>query len=73
MRPEEAAAAALSLILSAAALPADHQLREFFRAHPALGKRDRAQVADWVFDALRNLRLYRELVQRQRENAASDA
>lgn len=48
----------------AATAPADQRLRDFFRAHPALGKRDRTQVADWVFDVLRNLRLYREVALR---------
>jgi hypothetical protein len=43
--------------------PVDQQLRDFFRRHPALGKRDRLQVSDWIFDVLRNLRLYQELLQ----------
>jgi 16S rRNA (cytosine967-C5)-methyltransferase len=72
MRSEEAAARALALILPALAAgqagkppadarPADALMHAFFRDHPALGKRDRTQVADLVFDVLRNLRLYREL------------
>ncbi len=80
MRPEDAAAAALEALLPTMApataraksptSPADQLLRDFFRAHPALGKRDRVQVADWVFDVLRNLRLYRELVLRDRGEGA---
>ncbi len=64
MRAEDAAAEALALILAAlpgSTKPADQLLHEFFRAHPALGRRDRAQVGDWVFDVLRNLRRYRQM------------
>lgn len=46
-------------------MPADQRLREFFRRHPSLGKRDRVLIADWLFDVLRNLRLYRELARRR--------
>ena len=69
MRLEEAAAAALAAMLPSpgdGTLPADQRLREFFRRHPALGKRDRLQIADWAFDVLRNLRLYREVACRER-------
>jgi len=68
MNVENAAAAALAGLLPAeqpagASMPADQRLREFFRNHPALGKRDRQQVGDLVFDALRNLRLYLALAE----------
>jgi 16S rRNA (cytosine967-C5)-methyltransferase len=36
--------------------PADSALYQFFRAHPKLGQRDRAFVADGVFATLRRLR-----------------
>jgi 16S rRNA (cytosine967-C5)-methyltransferase len=52
--------------------PADQRLREFFRRHPGLGKRDRLQVGDLVFDVLRNLRLYRAIV-RVRSGGETDA
>lgn len=71
MRPDAAAAAALAQILPASPLPADEQLRLFFRAHPSLGQRDRARVGDWIFDTLRNLRLYRELARRQHGDSAA--
>lgn len=45
------------------ALPADAVLRRFFRAHPELGRRDRADLADTVFDVLRNRRLYAHFAQ----------
>jgi 16S rRNA (cytosine967-C5)-methyltransferase len=54
---------------SAAGMPADQCLREFFHRHPALGKRDRLQIGNRVFDVLRNLRLYEELVHRSRGGA----
>lgn len=41
--------------------PADALLRNFLRAHPALGRRDRAWIADTVFDVVRHLRAYRAL------------
>ncbi|MFJ1298371.1 RsmB/NOP family class I SAM-dependent RNA methyltransferase [Pseudomonadota bacterium AL_CKDN230030165-1A_HGKHYDSX7] len=41
--------------------PADGVLSHWFRAHPNLGGRDRAEVAEAVFDVLRNLRRYRQL------------
>jgi 16S rRNA (cytosine967-C5)-methyltransferase len=44
-------------------LPADAVLRRFFRDHPAMGRRDRAEVADTVFDVLRNRRLYAHFAQ----------
>jgi 16S rRNA (cytosine967-C5)-methyltransferase len=37
--------------------PADSLLTEYFRAHPLLGQRDRALVADTVYAALRRRRL----------------
>jgi 16S rRNA (cytosine967-C5)-methyltransferase len=66
MNVDQAAAAALAELLPAkpsatATAPADQRLREFFRGHPKLGKRDRQQVGDLVFDVLRNLRLYEAL------------
>ena len=47
---------ALTVMLPARA-PADAQLRQFFRDHPALGARDRAVVADTAYTALRRRRL----------------
>ncbi len=44
-------------------LPADAVLRRFFRDHPAMGRRDRAELADTVFDVLRNRRLYAHFAQ----------
>src|SRR5690606_21160591 len=66
MRPEEAAARALAIILPTFARPddsqpADARMRAFFRDHPSLGRRERLQAADLVFDVLRNLRLYQAL------------
>nr|WP_081745770.1 RsmB/NOP family class I SAM-dependent RNA methyltransferase [Bordetella petrii] len=43
--------------------PADAVLSHWFRAHPALGGRDRAEVAEAVFNVLRNLRKYRQLAE----------
>jgi len=43
--------------------PADTILRRFFAAHPQMGRRDRADVAERVFDVLRNRRLYAHLAQ----------
>lgn len=43
--------------------PADVSLRAFFRAHPALGRRDRARIAESVFDVLRRRRLYERIAQ----------
>lgn len=45
--------------------PADAVLRAFFRQHPALGRRDRGEIAEAVFDVLRNRRLYAHLAQSQ--------
>lgn len=39
--------------------PADVLLSKYFRSNPAMGARDRAQVAQAVFDVLRHLRRYR--------------
>ncbi len=44
-------------------LPADAVLRTFFREHPELGRRDRADLADTVFDVLRHRRLYAHFAQ----------
>jgi len=41
--------------------PADAALSHWLRAHPALGGRDRAEVAEAVYDVLRHLRRYRQL------------
>ncbi len=43
--------------------PADVVLRRFFAKHPQMGRRDRAEVAERVFDVLRNRRLYAHLAQ----------
>ena len=43
--------------------PADSSLSHWFRAHPALGGRDRAEVAEAVYDVLRHLRRYRQLAE----------
>jgi len=40
--------------------PADATLSRWLRAHPALGARDRAEVAQAVYDVLRHLRRYRQ-------------
>src|SRR5690606_32039019 len=53
-------AAALRLVLRFEA-PADRVLRQFFRDHPDLGRRDRGFVAETVFACLRRLRWYRLL------------
>jgi 16S rRNA (cytosine967-C5)-methyltransferase len=41
------------------AFPADAVLTRWLRAHPALGGRDRGEVAGAAYDVLRNLRRYR--------------
>ncbi|OZI61250.1 rRNA methyltransferase [Bordetella genomosp. 11] len=43
--------------------PADGVLTHWLRAHPALGGRDRAQVAEAAYDVLRNLRRYRRFAE----------
>jgi 16S rRNA (cytosine967-C5)-methyltransferase len=43
--------------------PADLALRHFLRAHPELGRRDRGEIAETVFDVLRNRRRYAHLAQ----------
>ncbi|MCW5621040.1 MAG: RsmB/NOP family class I SAM-dependent RNA methyltransferase [Burkholderiales bacterium] len=43
--------------------PADACLRAFFRAHPAMGQRDRGVVAELVFACVRNLRLLEHLAE----------
>ena len=43
--------------------PADVVLRAFFREHPALGRRERGEIAEAVFDVLRHRRLYAHLAQ----------
>ncbi|RIK96842.1 MAG: SAM-dependent methyltransferase [Burkholderiales bacterium] len=52
---------ALAQALHSADRPADVALRAFFRAHPALGRRDRARIAESVFDVLRQRRLYERI------------
>jgi len=43
--------------------PADAVLSRWFRAHPEAGSRDRAQIAEAVYDILRHLRRYRHWAQ----------
>lgn len=43
--------------------PADATLSHWFRAHPNLGGRDRGEVAEAVYDVLRNLRRYRGMAE----------
>ncbi len=43
--------------------PADSSLRRFFKAHPELGRGDRALIAETVFDVLRHRRLYAHFAQ----------
>ncbi len=52
---------ALAQVIGSVDRPADVVLRAFFRAHPALGRRDRARIAETVFDVLRQRRLYERL------------
>ncbi len=56
------AAEALAQVLRFDA-PADLVLRRFFAAHPQMGRRDRGELAESVFDVLRNRRLYAHLAQ----------
>lgn len=49
--------------LSAGSGPVDVLLRRYFRSHPSLGRRDRGDIAETVFDVLRNRRLYASLAQ----------
>lgn len=42
---------------------ADSVVSHWFRAHPKLGIRDRAEVAEVVYDVLRHLRRYRQLAE----------
>ena len=58
--PEAPRAVALSEVLRFEA-PADAALRAFFRRHPSLGRRDRGEIAEAVFDVLRHRRLYAHL------------
>jgi len=51
----EAIVDALTIMLPAR-LPADQQLRQFFRDNPKLGSRDRAIIADTAYAALRHRR-----------------
>lgn len=66
-RPAEAGRAPVDVRALEAVLPlhspADTALRRFFREHPEMGRRDRALVAETVFDVLRNRRLYAHLAQ----------
>src|SRR5690606_25309134 len=43
--------------------PADAVLSRWLKAHPKLGMRDRGEVAEAVFDVLRNLRRYRQFAE----------
>ncbi len=43
--------------------PADAALSHWLRAHPKMGARDRAEVAEAVFDVLRHLRRYRQFAE----------
>jgi len=43
--------------------PADQVLSRWFRDHPKLGARDRAAVAEAVYDVLRHLRRYRHVAE----------
>nr|WP_244193868.1 RsmB/NOP family class I SAM-dependent RNA methyltransferase [Bordetella genomosp. 12] len=43
--------------------PADAVLSHWLRANPALGGRDRAELAEGVYDVVRNLRRYRQLAE----------
>lgn len=52
----------LQTILSGEA-PADKQMERYFRAHPAMGVRDRAEVAETVYACLRHKRLLEHLAQ----------
>ena len=44
-------------------MPADAVLRRFFRANAQLGRRDRAMIAETVFDVLRHRRSYAQFAQ----------
>jgi len=59
----EAIVDALTVIL-AARTPADAELRRFFRNHKNLGQRDRAIVAETVYQALRRRRLLEHVTPR---------
>jgi hypothetical protein len=69
-RPAEAGRAPVDVRALEAVLPlhspADTALRRFFREHPEMGRRDRALVAETVFDVLRR----RPDRQRHRESSA---
>lgn len=43
--------------------PADAALSHWLRAHPNLGGRDRAEIAEAVYDVLRHLRRYRRMAE----------
>ncbi|HEX7387096.1 MAG TPA: RsmB/NOP family class I SAM-dependent RNA methyltransferase, partial [Castellaniella sp.] len=43
--------------------PADAVLSHWFRAHSNAGLRDRGEIAEAVFDVLRNLRRYRQFAE----------
>jgi len=59
----EAIVDALTVILAARS-PADAELRRFFREHRSLGQRDRAIVAETVYQALRRRRLLEHVTPR---------
>jgi len=52
----------LQTILSGDA-PADKQMERYFRAHPAMGVKDRAEVAETVYACLRHRRLLEHVAQ----------
>jgi len=60
LTPEALRAVALAEVLRFE-VPADAALRAFFRRHPSLGRRDRGEIAEAVFDVLRHRRLYAHL------------
>jgi 16S rRNA (cytosine967-C5)-methyltransferase len=59
----EAIVDALTVILAARA-PADAELRRYFREHKNLGQRDRAVIAETVYQALRRRRLLEHVTPR---------
>jgi 16S rRNA (cytosine967-C5)-methyltransferase len=55
------AAAELLQAILAGTLPADAQAKRYFRAHPKMGARDRAEVTEVVYGCLRHKRLLEHL------------
>ncbi|HTQ15551.1 MAG TPA: RsmB/NOP family class I SAM-dependent RNA methyltransferase [Rhizomicrobium sp.] len=60
MTPSARLQAAIEIVeaLQTSRLPADRMLREFFRARRYAGSKDRAAVAEWVFDVFRHRGAY---------------